>query len=70
METKDKKIYELTEEERKEKMQKFWRKAKPILKKVLFELFCILICLLLFFTLLKGAFSGNATPSSATLILK
>ncbi len=63
MENEDKKFYELTEDERKEKMQKFWRKAKPILKKILFALFCIAICLLMIFALLQGAFSGDVDTS-------
>lgn len=68
---KEKKFYELTEEERQEKMKHSWKKIKPYVKKGLFALFCIAICLLMIFGLLSGMFSSkNSTSESAAIIAK
>ena len=61
MENENKKFYELTEEEQKEQMEKFWRKAKPIVKRVLLAIFCIGAILLMVFGLLgSGMFEGSS----------
>lgn len=53
MEKENKKFFELNKEERKERMSENWKKAKPIVKKVLFGLFCVIICLLMVFGVLR-----------------
>lgn len=63
MELENKKYFELTSEERKQRNKENWQKAKPIVKRVCLALFCIAICLLMVFALLHGMFDNNQTSS-------
>lgn len=67
MEKENKKFYELTEEEQKEQMERFWHKAKPIIKKVFLAIFCIGAILLMLFGLIgNGVFEK---PAEAIIML-
>lgn len=69
MENKQKKYYELDEQERKEYRQKVFKKVWKVMKKVLFGLFCIALILLIVFSLLNGIFD-NPNNETSTIILK
>ncbi len=66
----EKKFYELTEEERKDRIHDNWKKIKPYVKRILFALFCIVICLLMAFSLFGNlGKSGNSSSESAAAII-
>ena len=64
----EKKFYELTEQERKEKRELWWKKNKPKVKKILFAAFCIFVCLLLFVGLLANMIQGKDSNISSTIV--
>ena len=67
MENEEKKFYELTEEEQKEQMERFWHKAKPIIKKVFLAIFCVVAILLMLFGLIGNGFFDK--PAEAIVML-
>ena len=69
MEQEKKKFYELTEEEQKEQMERFFRKAKPIVKRVFLAIFCVAAILLMLFSLIgNGIFDGAQNSEAAELL--
>ena len=67
MENEEKKFYELTEEEQKEQMERFWHKAKPIVKKVFLAIFCVVAILLMLFGLIGNGIFDK--PAEAIVML-
>lgn len=65
MEQENKKFYELSEEERKEKRRLWFKKHKPLFKKILFGAVCIIICLMMIFGLLGDLFFNKPEETSA-----
>ena len=71
MEQEKKKFYELTEEEQKEQMERFFRKVKPIVKRVFLAIFCVTAILLMLFSLIgSGVFEGAQNSEAIKLLLK
>lgn len=62
----NKKFYELDENERKEKYKQSFKKAKPILKRVLFILILIAFCLILVLSVLRDP--GKASDKTSEVI--
>lgn len=70
MEEEEKKFYELDEDERKEVYRNGWKKAKPIVKRILLILVLVLICFLLAITLIgRNAFDKTSNSEAIRLLL-
>lgn len=68
MKENEKKFYELTEEEQKQRLEQIKRKNKELIKKIALGAFCVITILLLIFGLLSGMFKGNVQDTSSQAI--
>lgn len=68
MKENDKKFYELTEEEQKQKLDQIKKQNKELIKKIALGAFCVIVILLMIFGLLSGMFKGNDQDTSSQAI--
>ena len=64
MSDNEKKFYELSEKEQKDKLTSLKKKTKVITKKILLGAFCIIVILLMVFGLLAGAIFKDENSES------
>ena len=68
MKENDKKFYELTEEEQKQKLDQIKKQNKELIKKIALGAFCVIVILLMIFGLLSGMFKCNDQDTSSQAI--